>query len=246
MLRNTLLFIVARNGELNILRYLVNELSTDVNLIGDSECNTALTLACAEEDLATMRCLVLELGADVNLGVGEDGVASPLFVAVRLRQAAVVQCLVEELGADVNLATKAGDMPLFIAAEDGSLGILQCLIEGGARIPETGLNGENIWNVLNPEGADDAALSSLLRVMVLISNPLLGFWYRLKTQHVLIVSQGNQLRAQLPGHIEQQRAAVVAHCPLPAVILPIVARCGPKNTRTLTLMHLTNRYMSEQ
>ena len=38
-----------------------------------------------------------------------------------------------------------------------------------------------------------------------------------------ITTRGCQSRAQLPSYLEQQRAAVVDDCPLPAVLLPLVA-----------------------
>jgi hypothetical protein len=38
-----------------------------------------------------------------------------------------------------------------------------------------------------------------------------------------ITSRGRYLRAQLPSYLEQQRASVVENCPLPPVLLPIVA-----------------------
>jgi hypothetical protein len=81
------------------------------------------------------------------------------------------------------------------------------------------------------DGADNAELSSSLRVMVLLADPPSSFLRHLKPQHSKIAVQGRQLRAQLPAYIEQQRAAVVTHCPLPAVLQPIVARCEP-NTFT--------------
>jgi hypothetical protein len=42
-------------------------------------------------------------------------------------------------------------------------------------------------------------------------------------QHADICTRGRKLRAQLPSFLEQQRAAVVAHCSLPDVLQSLVA-----------------------
>jgi hypothetical protein len=70
---------------------------------------------------------------------------------------------------------------------------------------------------------DAAELSSLLKVMVLLEDAPAGFIGLLSPQHVDICTRGQQLRAQLPSYLEQQRAAVVAHCPLPGVLQSLVA-----------------------
>ena len=37
------------------------------------------------------------------------------------------------------------------------------------------------------------------------------------------MKEGRQLRARLPSYLEQQQALVLEHCPLPAVLQPLVA-----------------------
>ena len=49
------------------------------------------------------------------------------------------------------------------------------------------------------------------------------FIARLSPQHAELATRGRQLRAQLPEYLDQQRASVFAHCPLPAVLQPLVA-----------------------
>jgi hypothetical protein len=64
-----------------------------------------------------------------------------------------------------------------------------------------------------------AELALLLDFMELLGDPPLLFL----TQHAVLAARGQLLREQLPSYLEQQRAAVVAHCPLPTVLQSIVA-----------------------
>ena len=38
-----------------------------------------------------------------------------------------------------------------------------------------------------------------------------------------IIAKGRKLRDQLPSYVVQQRAQLVAHCPLPTVLMPLIA-----------------------
>jgi hypothetical protein len=59
--------------------------------------------------------------------------------------------------------------------------------------------------------------------MVMLEDAPAAFVARLFLQHAVICKQGRQLRARLPPYLEQQRAAVVACWPLPAVLQSRVA-----------------------
>jgi hypothetical protein len=63
----------------------------------------------------------------------------------------------------------------------------------------------------------------LLKVMVILEDAPHSFLARLSPQHADICTRGRQFWAQVPFYLEQQRAAVVAHCPLPAVLQSLVA-----------------------
>jgi hypothetical protein len=69
-------------------------------------------------------------------------------------------------------------------------------------------------------------LSSLLRVMVMLEDAPESFTTAglslYNARFAEIAMQGRQLRAQLPSHLEQQQAAVVTDCPLPAVLQRLV------------------------
>jgi hypothetical protein len=68
-----------------------------------------------------------------------------------------------------------------------------------------------------------AELSSLLKVMVMLDDAPAAFVATLSPHHAKLCARGCQLRAQLPSYLEQQRVAVVAHCPLPGVLQSLVA-----------------------
>jgi hypothetical protein len=96
------------------------------------------------------------------------------------------------------------------------------LEEQGALLSESDNYGDTVWRILNLRGDEGAELSSLLKVMVMLEDAP-AFIAKLSLQHAFICMQGRQFRAQLPSYLEQQRAAVVAHCPLPAVLQSLVA-----------------------
>ena len=74
-----------------------------------------------------MRCLVEELGADVNLAHDDYPNGTPLFMAVNVGRLDMFRCLVE-LGADVNHVMHDGSTLLHMAAQQGHLDVVQCLI----------------------------------------------------------------------------------------------------------------------
>jgi hypothetical protein len=79
-----------------------------------------------------------------------------------------------------------------------------------------------VWSSIKHQDADADALASLLKVMVLLADAPPDFVAQLSPAHAELATRGQQLCAQLPSYLEQQRALVVAHCPLPAVLQPIV------------------------
>ena len=92
---------------------------------------------------------------------------------------------------------------------------------------ETDNDGDTVWNIMILMGVmvESDELSSLLKVIVMLEDAPADFIARprLSPQHADICTRGLQLRAQLPSYLEQQRAAVKAYCPLPAVLRSIVA-----------------------
>lgn len=66
--------------------------------------------------------------------------------------------------------------------------------------------------------ADDAELLLLIKVMVLLDEAPSNFVSQLSPYHAAITMRGVELKA----HIESQRALISLHCPLPAVLQPLI------------------------
>ena len=122
-----------------------------------------------------------------------------------------------------------GRTALLMAADSGenpmALYTVQWLLtEGGSSITEADRHGMTVWHKLeyNMRHLEDAPLSSLLKVMVLLGDAPSMFARCLKPPHAQLFAQGQQLRTLLPAYLEQQRALLVAHFSLPAVLQPLV------------------------
>jgi hypothetical protein len=156
---------------------------------------------------------------------------SGLLKAVREGDLTRVQRLLRE-GADVTERDAYGRTALLLAASSNigksHAAIMQWLLkEGKSSITETANNGLAVWSWLSIHRfADDIAISSLLKVMVMLEDAPEYFTDVLSLHNVKfaeIATRGRQLRSQLPSYLEQQRASVIAHCPLPTVLRPLVA-----------------------
>jgi hypothetical protein len=137
----------------------------------------------------------------------------------------IMHWLLTEGGSSLTEKDTDGTHALSQTASNSHFPAMQYLLkEQGASIKEKDNNGDTVWDELNFWGDESAAeLSSLLKVMVMLDDAPADFNTRLLQQHADICTQGRQLRAQLPSYLEQQRAAVVAHCFLPAVLQCLVA-----------------------
>jgi hypothetical protein len=86
-----------------------------------------------------------------------------------------------------------------------------------------GPRGHTLWNTLKLEDAVDAEVTSLLKFMVLLADAPPEFIAKLSLQQAELWERGRQIRMQLPVHLVQQRASIVAACPWPEVLQPLVA-----------------------
>lgn len=85
--------------------------------------------------------------------------------------------------------------------------------------------GSAVWRQLERQITylDDAGLTSLLRVMVLLGDAPSWFLQKLKPQHRSIVEQGPQIRALKPVYLLKRRALLAENAPMPAVLENLVA-----------------------
>jgi hypothetical protein len=156
---------------------------------------------------------------------------SALMAAVGNGELENIKRLVAE-GADVKEERFLGLTPFLFAAAKGHIPIMHWLLtEGGSSLAERTLDGAlsqhwHAWYILSHSVGREtnvAELSSLLKVMVMLEDAPPFLIAKLSPQRADICTRGRQLRAQLPSYLEQQRAAVVTHCPLPGVLQSVVA-----------------------
>jgi hypothetical protein len=135
--------------------------------------------------------------------------------------------LLTEGGSSLAEQTLCGESALLLAACNGRFLAMQWLLEEqGASMADLNDDGRSVWIYLSLRvngGMNDAELSSLLKVMVMLEDAPVDFFAILSPHDVELCTRGRQLRAQLPSYLEQQRAAVAAHCNLPAVLQSLVA-----------------------
>jgi hypothetical protein len=174
-------------------------------------------------DLESVKRLVSE-GADVK-ETNFPGGYTPFLWAASRGHIPIMHWLLTEGGSSLAEQTTSGVHVWLLAVYRGNFATLQYLFEehGGPRT-ESGTRDDTLWSKLwvHCSGGDAAGLSSLLKVMVMLDDAPAGFADDALPQHADICTRGRQLRTQLPYFLEQQRATVVAQCPLPAVLQSLV------------------------
>jgi hypothetical protein len=136
----------------------------------------------------------------------------------------IMHWLLTEGGSSLTEKDIHGTPALMIAAIMGHFPAMQYLLEErGASITETDNYGGTVWGKMRMLRDKNVELFSLLKVVVLLDDAPADFIAKLSPRGTEICTRGRQLRAQLPSYLEQQRAKVVVHCPLPAVLQPLIA-----------------------
>jgi hypothetical protein len=221
----TPLLIAAEGDHVGVVQCLI-ELGADVNKAlprdGWWGGSTPLIMAAMRGNLAVVSCLV-QCGASVGavdsdgntaLLVSATGEPTSYFDSLTLPHFSIMQYLVEHGGANMDDVSK-----------DDSDG------EGNSVAEGDGDRGKNAWDLLieflegdqydhDMEvdfGIDTAALSALLRVLVLRGAPPSALVALLPPEPAHVVQQGARLRAGLPSYLVQSRALLDAHC---SVVLP--------------------------
>jgi ankyrin repeat protein len=155
---------------------------------------------------------LVELGADVNQGMQDADDCTPLLHAAKVGNVAVVRYLVEA-GAGIEAVGVLSDTALLVSASYGRFGAMKYLLEeAGANMDHVNAVGESVWDMLtehlrevageddNEVEADAAALTSLLRVMVLRDALPPTLVAHLSPEHARVAQKGARLRARLPAY----------------------------------------------
>jgi hypothetical protein len=177
-----------------------------------------------------LRCLVQELGADVNQALHGE---TPLILAAAKGYLAVVRCLIE-LGARVAAMDRHGYTALLQSAHYGQHAVMQYLLEeAGANMADTSYD-DTVWDLLTEHlkdevevnRSDPAALTGLLRVMVLRGAPPPALVALLSPKPARVVQEGARLRGRLPAYLAHRRAYLDSRCPrislLPGVLRALI------------------------
>ena len=124
------------------------------------------------------------------------------------------------------------------------LELTQWLLEhGGASMDAVAAGGDTIWDLLGLHLTDHVwgpsrhhlwsrAVTSLLRVMLLLGSPSSALVAQMKPTHARLAKEGMRLRAELPAYLHRRRALLDAHCPLIAPLRALVREYDPAPTTT--------------
>jgi hypothetical protein len=219
---HTAVDIAAMVGQTDMLRFL-NKSGADGN--------TAMQLAVWRGHAGTVRFLVKECGTDINQAM-QPAHKAPLLFAAKEGDLDMVRCLLE-LGASIEIMDGYGNTALLLSARHGLCATVQFLLEeAGANINAIVDDGGTVWDLITghikygaadaAEEANPAALTSLLRVMVLREDPPPALIALLSPDNTRVVQEGARLRARLPAYLVQRRAFLDAHCPLLPPLCAIV------------------------
>jgi hypothetical protein len=189
-------------------------------------------------DLPELKLLV-KAGASV---AAKGGRISALMLCVRIgcprhARVAIMEWLLTEGGANISEVDNVGTTVLLHAAKDGAadngaeaLEVVQWLLEHkGANVSDKTYEGHTVWEYLEHhlidgyasgfiDGGDyehdAAAVTALLKVMVLKEAPPAELTSRLSLDHRLVVEAGARLRAGLSAYLVERRTFLDTHCPL--------------------------------
>jgi ankyrin repeat protein len=181
---------------------------------------SALLDAIAEGNLEQVKRLIAE-GADV--AEADACGYTALLEAAYYGDIPIMDWLLNEGGSSLTERDINGTSALLMGACMGRFPAMQYLLEKlEALVSETTNVGRTVWDCMKFEESHSAELSSLLKVMVMLEDAPADFIAKLSPQRADICERGRELRAQLPSYLKQQRAALVAQCPLPAVLRCLV------------------------
>jgi hypothetical protein len=118
-------------------------------------------------------------------------------------------------------------MAFFEAVQANDIKTMQrMLADGSAHITDLPCLEQTVWRLCSQRSwhYEAAVLSSLLKVITVLGDVPSDSWFKdkFRASDIRIITEGQKLRARLPSFLEQQRARLVAHCPLPAVLQKLV------------------------
>lgn len=144
---NTLLHIAARNGNVQLLEFLLKNRANPLvrNRVGD----TALMLAAYNDKQEAAKFLIAK-GADVN-----NSGWTPLHYAVFAEKPEMVHLLLDK-GAKPDLKAPNEQTALMLAAKVGNVALIDMLLKAGAKPELKDQHGETALDIAKKQGNPDA------------------------------------------------------------------------------------------
>jgi len=166
---NTPLIWAARNGKLNIVKFLVEQHQFPLD-VQNFDAETALSAAVVEGHYDIVKFLI-ERGANINLGNCRS--ETPLHLAVVLGNLEIARLIVEE-GAQVDTEDDCGDTPLHFAVREDKTDMVSYLLSVGANPEHTNQDDESPAELVEMFGSSDVkdAFSRLSTRECLLGDPL--------------------------------------------------------------------------
>ena len=121
------LFYVARDGRLNLAKYLIDQAKVDINSV-DTFGQTAFFYACREGHLEVCR-LLADCGTDVDLQDTTAG-ETPLYYAIKNNHIKIVRFLIER-AVNVNHCNAKQVSPYMLAKRENKVEIVKMLVSSG-------------------------------------------------------------------------------------------------------------------
>jgi hypothetical protein len=241
----------AADGDLSDVKRLLGERPERIT---ETNKRDALLLAAgsvAAGSLETVRWLLEEGGASIEDACHTFDGDSAIHRAAEVGNLATIQLLLRSYSSVGDEDHDVVDTALVIASQWGQLATVQWVLEHGeADMTVTCADqGTTIWDELgrhfiedevDTDDSDDdewhntnfdaAAVTALLRVMVLKGDPPAGLTARLLPEHARVVHGGGRLRARLPAYLARRQALLYEHYVLIARLLALVHGYGMLTT----------------
>jgi hypothetical protein len=201
------------HGHMDLAHWL---LSAGASIAEVADVQGDFFLQCCRLASAEAVQIVLSGGYGSITDVDDEG-WTPLLYAASEGNVDVCRFLLNE-GATLTEADEGGNNVLLRAVRNGRPRLAAWLLtEGGASLECKNIEGESAWDSLvqpHNKGMDEADLSHLLRVMLLMGDAPAHFVDTLSPALQALVLQGGRLRARLPAYLVRRQALLDTHCPM--------------------------------
>jgi ankyrin repeat protein len=216
----------AMAGRVNAMEWLLARAGADIGAT-DSRGRSAMLLAAQNGRLEALKWLVTAGGARIR-DTDAKG-QNALHLAAEAGQLRVIPWLVDEGQLDVDEKSTNGSAAVMYAAEHSWYGVVEwLLLYGGASFKgnDGGEAGMELWTWLQLDLAEfkmAEKVTAVLRVLSVLGEVPVACRSRMTRAQLEIVKRGREIAERLPEWEASLREALQAHCPVPSVIVTLIA-----------------------